>query len=563
MTKGYKRFPGSKIQQVEFSSDYDEQVRQLQESSVISRMRAARAAKAGDRYRPLYHFVNPENLLNDPNGLCLWKGRWHLFFQSRPPEDERVHWGHAVSDDLIRWQDLPYTLGPGPESDCYSGTTLVEDDRVIAMYHGVGVGNMVATSHDPLLLNWRKASNDPVIPFHTEHGMDRHYGIFDPCIWSEDNFYYALSAGIRDFQEGGRHLAENFLFRSRDLLEWEYMHTFVEGDRYTIRGDDGACPYFWPIGDKHILLFFSHMSGGQYFLGDYDTNRHKFVVEDHGVFNFGATFPGGVHAPTAAPTPDGKVAVLFNMNPARPTIKRDRYLENFLGAAAEGAASDGGERTLYDWDQIMTLPRLLSLLPDGRLKIEPAPGLDGLRGERLAGGSLELTANEEHVLPGVEGDSLEISLRLEPDRASSFELNVLRSPDCEEATRIMFYRKRGYIYRTPFKDDIGALRIISSAISDKVSHDSIVCIDNSRSSTLPDTLARPPEQGPVRLAEDEALDLRVFVDRSVVEVFANGALALSLRVYPGREDSRGVSLQSRGRGARISRLDVWRMEGIY
>ena len=167
------------------------------------------------------------------------------------------------------------------------------------------------------------------------------------------------------------------------------------------------------------------------------------------------------------------------------------------------------------------------------------------------------------MLPGVEGDSLEISLRLEPDRASSFELNVLRSPDCEEATRILFFRKRGYIYRTPFKNDIGALRIISSAISDKVSHDSIVCIDNSRSSVLPDTLARPPEQGPVRLAENEALDLRVFVDRSVVEVFANDALALSLRVYPGRDDSRGVSLQSRGRGARISKLDVWKMEGIY
>ena len=563
MTKENRNFPKTKVRQIEYSSDFNEQTCQLRDDPVSKRMKAARAAKAGDRFRPLYHFVNPENTLNDPNGLCFWKGRWHLFFQARPPEDERVHWGHAVSDDLVRWEDLPYAFGPGPESDCYSGTALVEDDRVIAMYHGVGVGNMVATAHDPLLLNWQKLGDGPVIPFHTDQGMDRHYGIFDPCIWKEGDFYYALSAGIRDFQDNGRHFAENFLFRSRDLIEWEYLHPFVEGDRFTIPGDDGACPYFWPIGDKHILLFFSHMSGGQYLLGCYDTERHKFLAEDHGVFNFGATFPGGVHAPTAAPTPDGRVVVLFNMNPAMPIIKRDRYLENFLGPETEKASINDSKRTLYDWDQIMTLPRVLSLLPDGRLKIEPVYDIDGLRGEHLTCGNLALPANEELVLPGVEGDALEIALRLEPDKASSFELNVLRSPDGEETTRIIFFRKRGYIYRTPFEDDIRSLRIMSTAISNKVSHDSILCIDTCQSSVLPDALARPPEQGPVRLAEDEALDLRVFVDRSVVEVFANDTLALSVRVYPGRDDSRGVSLLSRSRDAKVSNLDVWRMQGIY
>ena len=563
MTNGSKGFPASKVPREEFSLNLNEQLRQLQDSPMLKRMKAARTAKAGDRYRPEYHFVNPENTLNDPNGLCYWKGRWHLFFQARPPDDERVHWGHAVSDDLVRWQDLPYAIGPGPESDCYSGTTLVEDNRVIAMYHGCGQGNMMATARDPLLLNWEKTGDGPVIPFRTEHGIGRPYGVFDPCIWSEGDFYYALPAGIRDFQEGGRHLAENFLFRSKDLVEWEYLHPFVEGDRFTIRGDDGACPYFWPIGDKHILLFFSHMSGGQYLLGNYDTDRQKFVADDHGVFNFGATFPGGVHAPTAAMAPEGKVIVLFNMNPARPTISRDRYLQDFLGPEPGDITRDNSERMLHNWDQIMTLPRSLSLFPDGRLMIEPVQGIDGLRGEQLSSGEIALTANEEFVPQGVEGDCMEIALRLEPDRASSFELNVLRSPDGEETTRIIFFRKRGFIYRTPFKDDIRSLRIISTVISDKISHDSVLCIDTSRSSILPDALARPPEQGPVRLAEDESLELQVFVDRSVVEVFANGSLALSVRAYPGREDSRGVSLLSRGRDAVVSRFDAWSMKGIY
>ena len=111
---------------------------------------------ADDPYRPIYHYVNPEGTLNDPNGLCFWQGRWHLFYQAYPPEDPRQHWGHAVSDDLIHWRDLPLAIYPNPEDRCYSGATLVEKDRVIAMYHGTRVGNMVAVSSDPLLLNWMK-----------------------------------------------------------------------------------------------------------------------------------------------------------------------------------------------------------------------------------------------------------------------------------------------------------------------------------------------------------------------------------------------------------------------
>ena len=72
---------------------------------------------------------------------------------------------------------------------------------------------------------------------------------------------------------GGKRIAADFLFRSKDLATWEYLHPFTEDDRFTLVGDDGACPYFWPIGDRWILPFFSHMSGGQYLLGDYDMER--------------------------------------------------------------------------------------------------------------------------------------------------------------------------------------------------------------------------------------------------------------------------------------------------
>ena len=61
----------------------------------------------------------------------------------------------------------------------------------------------------------------------------------------------------------------------------------------------------------------------------------------------------------------------------------------------------------------------------------------------------------------------------------------------------------------------------------------------------------------------ETLELRVFIDKSVVEVFVNGKQCVAMRVYPGREDSVGVSLRSQGRDAELKSLEAWRMKSIY
>ena len=140
----------SLVPQFRFPETLAEQEAVLETNSLMQRLLAYRQRYEGDPHRPIYHYVNPENTLNDPNGLCFWQDRWHLFYQAYPPEDPRQHWGHAISDDLIHWRDLPYAIYPNPEECCYSGATLVEEDRVIAIYHGTKVGNMVAVSHDPL-----------------------------------------------------------------------------------------------------------------------------------------------------------------------------------------------------------------------------------------------------------------------------------------------------------------------------------------------------------------------------------------------------------------------------
>ena len=134
-----KSVPPSKVPFFNFSSSLPEQQRELEGNPLLERMKESRMRMKDDKFRPKYHYVNPEGKIHDPNGLCFWQGNWHLFYQAYPPEDTRQHWGHAISHDLIHWRDLPYAIYPGPENCCFSGATLAEENRVIAMYHGTEV----------------------------------------------------------------------------------------------------------------------------------------------------------------------------------------------------------------------------------------------------------------------------------------------------------------------------------------------------------------------------------------------------------------------------------------
>lgn len=503
---------GSPVPRQVFSQTLAQQENELMTNAQMLRFAHSRQRQAGDRYRPLYHFVSPESQLNDPNGLCFWQGRWHLFYQGYPPDEfpdlkdipkRRQHWGHAVSKDLIHWRDLPYAIYPGVERMCFSGSTVVEADQVVAYYPGIDAGQMVAISKDPLLLNWEKLTGKPV-----------RSPVGDSCIWKEGDTYFGLvGAG---------------LVSSRDLVDWTAHGGFLEGNAFPL-GDASACPNFVPIGNKHLFLSFSHTLGGQYLLGDYSSQTHKLKPYAHGRFNHGFVSPGGVHAPSAASDGHGGVININNINDGRPS---------------------------GDWDQIMSLPQHLTLGPDSKLRMGPVEAVASLRTEHQHLGETILPANKELVLDTIQGDALELELDIDPKLSRWVQLNVLRSPNAEEQTSITFYnfdRKLSIWYDTK----------------------AVICLDGSRSSTLPDVWPRPPERAevdygsrnwdsaPTETTLGKRLKLRVFVDRSVVEVFVNEKHYLAMRVYPGRKDSLGVSIRAQGQEALLKKLDTWRMRSIW
>lgn len=528
---GQERTEGNKspVPQYQFSTTLEEQLEELKDNPLLLRFNESRQKMADDPHRPIYHFVNPEGRLNDPNGLSFWQGRWHLFYQAYPPEYPRQHWGHAVSEDLIHWEDLPLAIYPGPERACYSGAALVEEDRVIAFYHGTEVGNMAAVSSDPLLLNWEKVTGNAVIPIGDPTGFPLAYSVFDPCIWKKDSIYYTLSAGRVNEGPGDKPIPITYLFRSADLKNWQYMHPFVEGDKFTLVGDDYACPYFWPIGDRYILPFYSHMSGGQYLLGDYDTVRDKFVVTNHGNFNFGPSGPSGVHAPSATPDGKGGVIIIFNMNP---------------GLNTKG------------WNQIMTLPRRLTLISEDEIGMEPAGDIASLRYDHQQVKQMELPANREIVLKDIKGNAMEINAIIDPGKAQMIELNVLRSKKREEYTRIAIFPNKGYGSGRNYWNTPGSS-------GKRLPRPYFVSLETSRSSILAEAQSRAPETAPVLIFPEEKINLRIFMDKSVVEVFVNGRQCIAARVYPGRDDSIGVSIRAQGQSSELISLDAWQMKDIY
>tara|TARA_Y100000588_G_scaffold324040_1_gene356935 strand:- start:1564 stop:3132 length:1569 start_codon:yes stop_codon:yes gene_type:complete len=503
-----------------FPDELEAQRSALSEDPDLADFLESRRALATDPYRPLFHFSPPQGSMNDPNGLCQWDGRFHLFYQflpngGSPDNDNRVHWGHTVSEDLIRWTDLPPALYPTTEHHCYSGQTLVEPDRVVAMYHGTESGNSIATATDPLLLNWVKHPANPVIPMVPIDADGFPYRVFDPCIWKEDDGYYAISGTYKDGGLRADCRAIDHLFRSSDLATWEHIGTLIEGGFHSEPGEDGAVPNFWPIGDgRHMMLFFSHKRAGQYYIGTYDRETHRLNPERFGRMNYGAFATGSLHAPSATVDDQGRYIGVFNVK--------------------EGRAGTV-------WTDVMTLPRHYWLRADGSLCMEPVEEVESLRGDEVIVDSMEIPGNTEIPIDMVNGKALEIQAVIDPGEAREVGIAVLRSPDGVEQTRIsLLQAKPGQVGGTPRLQ-----------------------IDISQASLREDVYARDPEIGPLTSDPDDLLRLRVFVDRSVVEVFVGDQQCLTLRTYPSREDSAGVALFARGGPARLQSLSAWSMKSIW
>ena len=197
-----------------------------------------------------YHFEPENGWINDPNGLVYFRGKYHAFFQHYPyaPHWGQMHWGHAVSTDLIHWEELPIALFPDqPYEDdggCFSGCALVDNDRLYLFYTSVsyemGQTQSVAFSDDGI--HFEKYAGNPIIRSNPLGFPD----FRDPKVSLMDGVF-RMVVGTGD-QSCGKVL----LFESDDLLHWRYAGVLFEGSEFPPCIE---CPDFFQMDEKYVLMF--------------------------------------------------------------------------------------------------------------------------------------------------------------------------------------------------------------------------------------------------------------------------------------------------------------------
>jgi beta-fructofuranosidase len=469
-----------------------------------------------DPHRPGFHFLPAKNWMNDPNGLIHWKGQYHLFYQYNPNGafNGTIHWGHAVSADLLHWQDLPIALTPtpgGPDAEgCWSGCAVDNKGVPTLIYTGIHPQVVCLATGSDDLVHWEKHPANPVIAAPpAELGMRSGGQFRDPFVSRVDRSWQMV-IGSRIEGQGGLVLR----YRSDDLLHWEYMGVLQQGDTTQTNpfwtGTMWECPNFFRLDGQDVLLFSVQSERGDLSYPVYYSGRfhdQRFTPQAQGILVHGNSF----YAPQVMRLADGRT-VMFGW------LKEGRRQTALLEAG---------------WAGVMSLPLTLSTMPGGALRIAPVEELKALRREHWHLENINITPGATGLLGDMQGDGLEIEAVFEPAADAEFGLRLRCSPDGKEQTRLVYQGEQQRLVVEP---------------------------NDSSLSTVVD---RDLHKAPLTLDSRGQLRLHIFLDRSVLEVFANDHTCLASRIYPTRPDSLGLDVFARyGRAGLIS-IDIWKIDSVW
>jgi len=282
--------------------------------------------------------------------------------------------------------------------------------------------------------------------------------------------------------------------------EWKYVgDLFAHGVDGVSMNEDVSCADLFKLDGKDVLLCISHRIGCRYYVGEW--KDEQFYPESHAQMSW---VDNSFFAPESLLDDKGRRimwAWLFD--------------EPHFGVRDE-----------YGWSGTMSLPRVLTLGDDGLLRMDVPEEIEALRYGAVKKENITIPSGTELPMGGIGGNSFELIIDMESAQASQFGVKVCVSPDGQEETAIFYDAKEGMLK-----------------------------VDTRKSG--PEDTPKAVEAGPFKLKEGERLQLRVFVDKSVVEVFANSRQAVMRRIYPSRADSVGVRLFSAGGDTEVHTLEAY------
>jgi beta-fructofuranosidase len=325
-----------------------------------------------DPYRPQFHLLPKANWMNDPCAPRFYRGEYHVFCQYNPNAAVwgDMHWAHASSPDLIHWKHLPIALSPTPGGydsfGCFTGSVLpgLETPAIIytattrstpelATERGADVREQqcIATSNGPDLIRWTKLDKPAIAS--PPPGM-KVTGFRDPCPWKDGDTWYLIVGSGFD-KVGGAVL----LYRSADGHNWEYLHPLAQGKwsgdtAKTDPVDSGEmweCPDFFPLGDKHVLLYSTERKV-YWEVGSFDKDKLLFHAETRGLLDHGHYY-------------------------AMKSMLDEKGRRILWGWVTEARSDDALKQA--GWAGSMSLPRVLTVGPDTQLRMEVPPEFASLQ----------------------------------------------------------------------------------------------------------------------------------------------------------------------------------------
>lgn len=453
----------------------------------IEAARRIRHAQLIDGIRPSWHLTIAEGtgMPFDPNGAIYKDGVYHLWYLYQAEAGH--HWQHLTSVDLFHWRwqrnDLKHHEGD-PDEGIFSGNAFTAaDGNVVIAYHGLGTGgNCVAYSSDKELSNWTKPKANPI----ANPG-------WDPHMWLQGGAYYMISGG-NPVSEGNPN--PPVLYKGTSYMEpMTKVGNFMTGDLPGVDAfEDISCPDFFQLGDKWVLLCISHTRGARYYIGDWD--GRQFKPETHHRMNW----PGGsMFAPETLLDAKGR-----------------RILWSWVLDRKSGVSSG-----------TMSMPRVLSLAPDKKsLRIQPAREVEQLRYNPVNAGAFEVAKGQTITINRIEGNSMEVNLVIDPGNSRRFGVNLLASGDGREYTPVIIDLDKKLLQ----------VDMRSSSLSKPNYREFVMIRDDN-----PDL---PTQDAPFELKKGEKVNMRIFIDKSIVEVFVNGRQCITQVIYPTLPQSKKLQVFS-------------------
>ena len=476
-------------------------------------------------YRPQFHFSPRENWTNDPNGLVYFEGEYHLFFQYNPFGGQWGHmsWGHAVTRDLVHWQQLPVALPEENGVMIFTGSTVIDEHNtsgfctggkpcMVAVYTGYTAKTSsksslqtqnVAYSNDRGR-TWTKYTGNPVLDLHMSDFRD------PKVLWSTASKQWIMAVSMPD-----DHKAR--FYGSGNLKQWKQISEFgpagatsgqwecPELFELPVEGKPGQTRWVLKVGLNPGAL--QGGSGEQYFVGQFD--GAKFVNDNPSKLTLWTDYGKDCYC-----------ALTFSGLPKNHQQVMIGWMSNWQYAAALPTSP---------WRGQMTIPRQLALRTTSeglRLIQKPFEGLNSLRDTHVA-----VTGSQ---LPGNVANSHSFQLQSTTRLGSADEVGWRLLANDGTATVIGYKRSQKQLF-----------------------------VDRTNSNALAFSAPFASRiNAPLTLSND-TLRLNILVDRSSIELFADdGSVTMTNLVFPPA-NAKGMNFYAKGGAPASSSAEIWTLRSIW